>query len=75
MKTFTRRQFEQYGKVREKRGHVPTIAIRGSTVRVTCSCGVILGGGRGCNRSGMSYVIAWARNKYIEHTSKLDSSK
>lgn len=64
----TRRLFKRVGDApREKRGHRPTIHIAGSTVRAFCSCGKKLGGGTGCNRAGMDYMIGWAADEYRRH--------
>lgn len=64
----TRRLFQRVGDApKQKRGHIPCIHVGGRTVRVFCSCGAKLGGGTGCNRSGMDYVIHWGRQAYDKH--------
>lgn len=64
----TRRLFERSGPApKQMRGHIPSITIRGSTVKIVCSCGERLGGGSGYNRSGMDYAISWGKEAYYEH--------
>ncbi len=64
----TRRLFQRVGDApREKRWHRPTIHVAASTVRIFCSCGAKLGGGTGCNRSGMDYCISWGKTAYEKH--------
>ncbi len=56
--------------LKESPGHVPDILIKGSSVRVVCSCGERLGGGRGCNRAGMDYAIYYAKLAYMDHVAE-----
>lgn len=67
MNTQTKRLFQRVGEApRQKRGHIPNITIRGSTVKALCSCGFRLGG-TGCNRSGMDYFFSWVKSAYEKH--------
>ena len=64
----TRRLFERIGDApKQKRGHIPTIRIAGSTVKIDCLCGKRLQHARGCNRSGMDYAISYGKSAYESH--------
>ena len=56
------------GVLKEKRGHVPELRIRGGTVAVHCSCGVRIYRATGCNPPGIAHAIGEAKYAYRRHT-------
>jgi len=52
-------------------GHEISITLRGSTCRIRCECGKRLGGGKGCNRSGVGYAVCAAKDAYRVHLAQI----
>lgn len=73
MTRHARELFERVGEApREVRGHIPRIALTARSVRVTCSCGQLIGGGTGpADQAWLNYCIGRCAAEYERHVAAL----
>lgn len=57
-----------YGRPRQRRGHIPTIRIKGLSVQCACSCGAKSIRSTFGNRAGRGYAVAAQWHWYMQHT-------